>query len=200
MTQVVASSGWTGLPDDTFADLGEAERQGNVTFEASTGWLKRERLIMITIAILAGIIGAWLILSRPLPWLPLSWLEITAAATTFLWAAAFARFLSRRIAEARLTAPLHFSRNHLGIGETAQKVAFAAIDRVRPAPIANPIEIFFQLYPGHLWRRSPLDTVRLEMTDGRGPIDLDLNVLRGDPARIARILEARIAFAKKSAS
>jgi hypothetical protein len=196
MTQVAASGAWTGLPDETFADLSEAERQGNVTFEASTGWLKRERLIMVAIAVLAGVMAGGLVLSSP----PLRWLEVTAAATIFLWAAAFAGFLSRRIARAGLTAPLHFSRNHLGIGEIAQKVAFAAIDRMRPAPITKPLEVFFQLYPAYLWRRSPRHTVRLEMTDGRGPTDLDLNVLRGDPTRIARILEARIAFAKKSAS
>ncbi len=201
MAQAAASGTWTAVPDDTFPDLSEAERQGNVAFGFSDKRLRQDRMISVAVACAAAalMLAATAQLVTPA-------VAILGAVVLVIALACFA-FFSRRLSRAGETAPLRFSADAIQAGESGRTIDFASIEDVRtmtPAVQSTRDALLLVLIvtlgsSTFLIRRSNMQTVRLVGHDESNLLELDLNVLEGDPARIARIIDARIALAKRKA-
>jgi hypothetical protein len=192
MAQVAASGAWTGVPDDTFSDLSEAERRGNVVFGFSGKRLQRDRMICGAVALAAAA-------------LMVSSLAIPAGVVLAISLACLAYF-SRRLSLADRTAPLRFSADTIQAGATGRALEFSSVEDVQSqAPARSTRDALLLaaiVMTGHfvfLIRRSNMQTIRLGCSDDTHSLDLDLNVLDGDPRHIARVIDARIALAKRKA-
>lgn len=201
MAQVAASGAWAGAPDDPFSDLSEAERRGSIAFGFSGKRLQRDRMICGAVALVAV---ALMLASTA---------QMVAPAVSILGAVVLAIalvcfvFFSRRLSRAGESAPLRFSANAIHAGETGRTLDFASIEDVRTMTpgVHNTrdallLVLVVTLGSGtFLIRRSNMQTIRLVGSNEANLLELDLNVLEGDPARIARIIDARIALARRKA-
>lgn len=199
MTYVAASGAWTGLPDDSYGDLSDAERHGHVAFARSDRRLTRDRNVCVAVAVLAGGAALWSglhampegavgAIGHPFV-LPLLLLSVVAAAA--------AGYLTRRLKAVGASAPLLLMPDRLLVGDAARPADFAAIGGLlRPAPVRNilAVVVVFLATCVFLLRRANMQTMRIELA-GQTPLDIDLNVLEGDPEHIARVIGARIALA-----
>lgn len=193
MNTTVDSEGWTGL-----AALTEAERNGVLTFPENAARLRRHRTFAAASAVAFPLLAVWLLMRSPSegqrnPIMVLIGVIIVSAGAIVVW-----HWLTKRLADAKLTAPLALHADRLQIGSSGLTVPFADIADIGPATPRSPGEwaawMFYR--PPLSFGLRPVCIYQLKLKNNTAASVLDFDVLDGDPDKIYRILDHRIQHAK----
>jgi hypothetical protein len=193
------------LTDDGFAELGGAERSGTLAFAAAPQRLLRARSVAFAVMVAAAAVTAFAAsriyavdLGREPPDHGETAIVAALGALLVLLSLRILSFLSHRLADIELTAPLVLRPGEVVAGAPPRTIAFAQICAIEPAPPAGRVAGFVQATYDrivYLCGRSRTAIVRLTCADAE-PLILDLDLVDGEPRRIERILSFRIAQAK----
>jgi hypothetical protein len=194
------------MTDDDLAELGEIERRGTLVFAAAPDRLVRARTVAFAAMMSAAGLTAWhasRIYAADLGRLPHDHGEAgfiaAVGALLVLLSLRILSFLSHRLADIDATAPLVLRERELAAGAPARSLAYADIGSLAPAPPAGFIAAFVQAIYDRVLRlfgRTATSIVRLTVDgadDDAPPLILDLDLVDGNPRRIQRILDYRIA-------
>ncbi len=194
MTTEIDSAGWTGT-----TGLTEAERHGDLTYEADTTRLRRHANVAAAIAFILLGFSIWTAANIDTRAPSLN--DIIPAAATLLltaWATMTRRWLLQRLTNTPKTAPLELRSTFMRMGAMPFDIPYASIETINLKRSDSTEELLarFAYPPRALVVRPPFELYELHLTRHPIPYVLDLDILSGDTAKIIDILNYRIQHAK----
>lgn len=193
----VDSAGWTGI-----AALTQTERSGDLTFAVSTFRLRRHRAFALGAAVFGASVCIWQasLIGRAAFELskgPLAAAfvgSLISALSIIVW-----QWLTQRLKNAHLSAPLHLRADDLAMGTPSQRIAFKDIGSIKQAVPRSAFDLLATMIYRPALTFGVLRTISLyqiKLKSSAAPILLDLDVLGGTPEKIREIMDYRIQHAK----